>query len=243
MEEKKKKVFLLLPELSKEPTKEINIPSTKECYDENANFLLLNVYEHYRTLYSKRKATCLSLQLIESFDEIWYYAGYGITDPMICCLKKAKELEIPTKAVKGVDFKKSFSCVYQYLTKFHPAKEQSEKYWKQAVHNLGILSSKNPLIGHLLVQVMGYLESVYRSELPPIAADNNFNKEFRSALNFASWADKTHYVFDESGVNPKKVSTEPTPLLEALLKGYYKYHCEKQEVLSENKIIEKKEQE
>ena len=41
--------------------------------------------------------------------------------------------------------------------------------------------------------------------------------------------------------NPKKLSTEPTPLLEALLDGYYKYHLEKQKILSENKI--EKEQE
>ena len=75
----------------------------------------------------------------------------------------------------------------------------------------------------------------------PVAADNKFNKELRSALNFAIWADKNGYGFDEDGVNPKKLSTEPTPLLEALLDGYYKYHLEKQKILSENKI--EKEQE
>lgn len=241
MEEKKKRVFLLLPEISKETAKEINIPTTKDCYDENANVLMLNVYQHYRTLYSRRKATCLALQLIEGFDEIWYYAGYGITDPVKCCLRKGEELKIPIRAVKGVDFKKSFSCAYSFLNEFHPSKEQSEEYWKKVVHDLGVHSSRNPLIGHLLVSIMSYLEAVYRGELPPVAADNKFNKELRSALNFAIWADKNGYVFDEDGVNPKKLSTEPTPLLEALLDGYYKYHLEKQKILSENKI--EKEQE
>ena len=59
------------------------------------------------------------------------------------------------------------------------------------------------------------------------------NKEFKLIKN--------GYIFDENGVNPKKLSTEPTPLLEALLDGYYKYHLEKQKILSENKI--EKEQE
>ena len=97
MEEKKKRIFLLLPEISKETSKEISIPTTKDCYNENANVMMLNVYEHYRTFYSRRKATCLALQLIEGFDEIWYYAGYGITDPIKCCLKKGEELNIPIK--------------------------------------------------------------------------------------------------------------------------------------------------
>lgn len=238
---KKKRIFLLLPEISKETSKEISIPTTKDCYNENANVMMLNVYEHYRTFYSRRKATCLALQLIEGFDEIWYYAGYGITDPIKCCLKKGEELNIPIRAVKGVDFKKSFSCVYLFLNEFHPSQEQSEEYWKKVVHDLGVNSSRNPLIGHLLVSIMSYLEAVYRGELPPVEADNKFNKELRSALNFAIWADKNGYVFDENGVNPKKLSTEPTPLLEALLDGYYKYHLEKQKILSENKI--EKEQE
>ena len=41
---------------------------------------------------------------------------------------------------------------------------------------------------------MSYLEAVYRGELPPVEADNKFNKELRSALNFAIWADKNGYV-------------------------------------------------
>lgn len=240
MEEKKKRVFLLLPEINEEQKNRIDIPSTKGCYDEDSKFVLLNVYEHYRTFYNKQKATCLSMQLIEGFDEVWYFGGYGITDPMNCCIKKAKELKIPTKSVKGVNFKNSFSIVYQFLTKFHPSIKQTEKYWEQAVKEVGVYSSKNPLISNLLVQVMAFLEDVYRGELPPVEAENTFNKEFRSALNFAIWADKKNYVFDENGVNPKKLSTEPTPLLTALLNGYYKYHLEKQAIIKENKILEKK---
>ena len=45
MEEKKKRIFLLLPEISKETSKEISIPTTKDCYNENANVMMLNVYE------------------------------------------------------------------------------------------------------------------------------------------------------------------------------------------------------
>ena len=156
-------------------------------------------------------------------------------------MRKGKEVKIPIRAVKGVDFKKSFSCAYRFLNEFHPSQEQSEEYWKKVVHDLGVHSSRNPLIGHLLVSIMSYLEAVYRGEVPPVEADNKFNKELRSALNFAIWADKNGYIFDENGVNPKKLSTEPTTLLEALLDGYYKYHLEKQKILSENKI--EKEQE
>lgn len=104
MEEKKKRIFLLLPEISKETSKEISIPTTKDCYNENANVMMLNVYEHYRTFYSRRKATCLALQLIEGFDEIWYYAGYGITDPIKCCLKKRRGIEYSNQSCKRSGF-------------------------------------------------------------------------------------------------------------------------------------------
>ncbi len=237
MEEKKKKVFLLLPELNEDISKLCSVPSTHECYDKSSgSCILLNVYEHYRTFYCKEKATYLAMQFIQDFDELWYYAALGITDTMHCCIKKAKETNIPVKAVQPVNFRKSFSTAYKFIETFHPAHNQTNEYWKNAVDEIGKLTNNNFLNSCLLIEVFNYIETVYNGKLPKVPEDENFSEDFRLALRFAKWADKNNYVFENDGVDAKKVSQNPTSMLEALLTGFYRYHSTKQRTMELNKI-------
>lgn len=238
MNEKKKKIFLLLPELSEEVENICTIPTSITLYKEyEKSHILLNVYEHYRTIFTRKKTLCNAIQMLDAFDELWYYAAFGITDPINCCIKKAEELHIPVNKICPIDYKTSFSKVYKFAIDFHPSKAQEPEYWNKAVNEMGNYSKDNPLISNILVSVFSYFEAIYKKEAPPVAPNDLFNTEFRTALNCAIWAKKNNATFDDDGdIDPNKVSKSPTPMLKALLSGYYKYHHAMQKIQETNKV-------
>ncbi len=239
MEKKKKRIFLLLPELNKE----IKISSLSSCqiyskkYD---GYVLLNVYEHYRQYMNSENATRLALDILEGFDELWYSGAFGITEPMYYLIKKAKQLNLPIKDLQPINPKESFSLAYKFAMEYHPCNEQNDEYWKNLVQSLGKYSeNNNPLNNCLLKAIFDYYEEIYKNLTPKISAKDHFNQEFKTGLSFTMWALKNNAIFND-GIDPKKVSKNPTPMLKALISGIQEYYQEYQRNLKANKLKNKK---
>lgn len=236
MEEKKKRVFLLLPELDEE----VKILTSQDAYSQKCDgYVLLNVYEHYRRYMDRIEATKLSLNMLGGFDELWYYGAFGLTTPMYCLIEEAKRLNLPMKDLQPIRPKESFSLVYKFAMEYHPSKGQTDEYWKELVEALGTYSKdNNPLNSCLLIAIFNYYEDIYKNHSPKVSQDDHFNLEFKKALSFSLWAFENDVVF-EDGIDPLKVSKSPTPMLKALLSGFQKYYQTYQKNLKENKLKNK----
>lgn len=234
-----KKIFLLLPEAYDDARPCSYFPRTYSYYrSKNDDDVLLNVYEHYRSFYEKRKATVLSMEMLHCFNELWYYGAYGITEPMHCIIKCAQQHNIPIKDLQPISCKDSFSLVYKIAMQFHPSKKQDDKYWSEITQSLGEYTKDgNPLNICLLVSITEYYETIFRGTSPAIQPDNLFKGEFRAAMDFARWAIKSNADFHD-GIDLAKVSKnqKPTPMLQALMDGFYNYYKTRQKNLELNKF-------
>lgn len=237
MEKGKKRIFLLLPDLDKEA--KVSCLSSRDVYSKQYDdCVLLNVYEHYRQYMNKKDATKFSLDILEGFHELWYSGAFGITEPMNCLIKKAKQLNIPIKNLQPINPKESFSLVYKIAMEYHPGNGQTDEYWEKFVQSIGEYSKdNNPLNNSLIMAVFEYYEEIYKEEKPKVSTEDNFNLEFKKALSFTRWALKNDVVFDD-GIDPKKVCKNPTPMLKALLLGVQNYYEEYQKSIKRKQVKE-----
>ena len=73
----KKKIFLLLPEIRADMDQCVYFPKTRHFNPKQPNdYILMNVYEYFRSFHSKKTATELSLNMLSGFDELWYYGAF-----------------------------------------------------------------------------------------------------------------------------------------------------------------------
>lgn len=232
----RKRIFLLLPEVYEDANPRPYLPTTNSLQRQNiADFVLVNVYEYFRMNHNKKEAIKMSMEMLPGFDELWYYGAFGITKPMQCILTSAKNINLPIKDLQPISCKSSFSLVYKFALEFHPSQTQDDTYWSKCIRTLGEYSKdNNPLNGYLFQEIVEYFEKVYRKEAPAVPAEDLFKGEFRTALNFAVWAMKKKETFND-GIDPAKVSKNPTPMLIALLNGFYRYYQARQTTLEMNK--------
>ena len=231
----RKRVFLLLPETYADAASCSYFPTTNSfSRDHSDDFVLINVYEYFRGFYTKAKATEMSLDMLSGFDELWYYGAFGITKPMRCILKVAKKLELPIKDLQPISCKESFSLAYKFALEFHPSQTQDDNYWNKCIKACGeYTKDSNPLNAYLILSIIEYFDNIYHKKTPTVPADDLFKGEFRTALNFAAWAMKNNEKFTD-GIDPSKVSRTPTPMLKALVDGFYKYYWNRQSTLEMN---------
>lgn len=233
----RKRVFLLLPEAYADANPSSYFPTTDAYVRKSTDdYVLMNVYEYFRTSCTKIKATERALDMLGGFDEVWYYGAFGITKPMHCILNGAKKINLPIKELQPLSCKSSFSLVYKFAMEFHPSKPQDDTYWNNCIKACGEYTKDgNPLNSHLIIKLLEYYEEIYRGTSPAVKASDRFNEEFRAALNFAVWAMKNNQYF-EDGIDPRKVHKNPTPMLKALLEGFYNYYQTRQTTLELNTI-------
>ena len=232
---KKKRVFLLLPETYDDANQCSYFPTTVSFNRSKPDdCVLMNVYEYFRTFCEKKKATELSLDMLAGFDELWYYGAFGITKPMHYILKVAQKLELPIKDVQPISCKDSFSLAYKFALDFHPSQTQDDTYWNQCIKACGeYTKDNNPLNAYLILSIIEYFDDIYHKRAPDVPADDLFKGEFRTALNFAAWTMKNNIKFAD-GIDLSKVSKTPTPMLKALVDGFYKYYWNRQSTLELN---------
>lgn len=231
----KKRVFLLLPEMFASSNQCTHFPKTHQfTYKKSEDYVLMNVYEYFRSFCKKTKAMEMSLNMLPGFDELWYYGAFGITKPMRYILQAAQKLELPIKDVQPLSCKDSFSLAYKFALEFHPSQMQNDTYWSNCIKACGeYTKDSNPLSTHLVLAIIEYYEDIYNKKTPAIEADNLFKGEFRTALNFATWAIKNNEKFTD-GIDYSKVSQTNTPMLKALLDGFYEYYLDRQKVFEMN---------
>lgn len=240
-----KRIFLLLPEAYEDSEYIKYYPKTEQFYEEAPDeCVLLNVYEHYRMFYSKAKAAKLSLEILSGFDELWYSSVFGVSDIMLCMINTAKKLEIPVQEVHSINCKESFSALYRFVMENHPSRVVSDAdFWTKTIKRLGECTVRNmPLNTFIAVSLIEYYERVYRGELPAVKAEETFRGEFRAALDFSVWSIKNNVSF-QNGINLEKISSKqkPTPMLKALMDGFYQYFQIRQTHLEQNKIKKRSE--
>lgn len=221
----RKRVFLLLPERYEDAHPYSNFPMT-DTYIRNASddYVIMNVYEYFRSYCTRVKATEKAMDMLLGFDELWSYEAFGLTKPMRCILNFAKQNNIPIKNLQPFSCKDSFSFAYKFAIKYHPSQELNDTYWTNIIKTFGECSKDHdPLTSCLLKAITNYYDEIFSGNLPPVPSEDRFNMDFRSALNFAIWAIKNNEVFI-SEIDPAKVSKTPTPMLKALLNGFYEYY-------------------
>lgn len=219
----RKKIFLLLPEIL-DDTKQITCLTT-EYYYHNTNsedYVLINVYEHFRNYFGQKGATIKSMDMLPGFDELWYYSAFGISTPMNCILTAAKKYGIPKKDLQPLNCKECFSTAYKVAIKYHPYQCKKQGYWESFVNDLNTKDT-NPLTSKLLVSIFEYYESIFHGQSPSVPKDDVFKAEFRLALKFAVWVQSQKELFTED-FDIAKISSSPTPMLQALVKGFQNFY-------------------
>lgn len=220
--QERKRVFLLLPEILDDSMQITYL--TTEYYYTKANlqdYVLINVYEHFRNFFGKKGATIKSMDMIPGFDELWYYSAFGISKPMKCILKAAEKYGIPMKDLQPLSCKESFTTAYKIAIKYHPSQCEKQGYWESFVNDLDTKDS-NPLTSKLLVSIFEYYESIFNGQSPTVPKDDVFKAEFRLALKFAVWVQSQELFTEDFDIT--KISPTPTPMLQALLNGFQNFY-------------------
>ena len=164
--QERKRVFLLLPEILDDSMQITYL--TTEYYYTKANlqdYVLINVYEHFRNFFGKKGATIKSMDMLPGFDELWYYSAFGISKPMKCILKAAEKYGIPMKDLQPLSCKECFTTAYKLAIKYHPCQCEKQGYWENFVNDLNTKDS-NPLTSKLLVSIFEYYESILTVNRP-----------------------------------------------------------------------------
>ena len=218
----RKKIFLLLPEIL-DDSKQITYLTTEYYYHKSnlQDYVLINVYEHFRNFFGQKGATIRSMDMLPGFDELWYYSTLGISKPMKCILTAAEKYGLPTKDLQPLSCKECFATAYKIAIKYHPCQCKKQGYWESFVNDLNI-KDNNPLTSKLLVSIFEYYESIFYGQSPTVPKDDVFKTEFRTALNFAVWVQSQELFTEDFDIT--KISLSPTPMLQALLNGFQNFY-------------------
>lgn len=226
----RKRIFLLLPEIL-DDSMQITYLTTEYYYQKTnlQDYVLINVYEHFRNYFGQKVATIKSMDMLPGFDELWYYSAFGISNPMKCILTAADKYGIPKKDLQPLNCKECFSTVYKIAIKYHPSQCNKQGYWESFVNDLNTKDS-NPLTSKLLVSIFEYYESIFHGHSPFVPKEDVFKAEFRLALNFTLWVQAQELFSGDFDIT--KISATPTPMLQALINGFQEYYRMKQVILS-----------
>ena len=240
---------MLLPEMKEksngnEEHSSLFIPKTENIYyrfikKAEQHDCIMNVYGHFRNFFPKKKALCLSAEMLTGFDEIWYSAAFGVNDIMLYLLKKGKSEQIPIHAFDCLQIKQSFTTVYQiFVNLHHPTRMDQDHYWDSLISTIG--QQKHPLTMQLCCAVLCYFEEMQEKKEKKVIETEQFKEEFRLSMNFAKWVLKDCVLMAEN-IDPKRICEKPSPMLIALVTGFQKYYATYLQIQQENQLQKQKE--